>query len=82
MHECNDLIVASEIIDIGPDVVCDFRRVATIKLPLPAGVEAEGERADDIVVLHKQPQVGWVWVNSKYKFTRSTVTFDVKNPTR
>ena len=55
--------------------------MATIKLPLPAGVEVEGESSEEIAVLHKEPE-GWEWVTSKYKFTRNSVTFDVKNPSK
>ncbi|XP_076458017.1 uncharacterized protein LOC143291763 isoform X2 [Babylonia areolata] len=80
-HDCADLLVASEFIDFAPSVRCDFRRMATIKLPLPEGVEVEGETSEEIVVLHKEVS-GWTWVDSKYKFSRSSVTFDVKNPSR
>lgn len=79
--ECADMLVVTEIVDVRPDVHCNFRRPATVKLPLPAGVEVEGDSADDIVVLHKL-QGGWEWVEAKYKYTRCTVSFDVKNPSR
>ncbi|XP_070201455.1 uncharacterized protein [Littorina saxatilis] len=80
--DCGDLLMVTEFIDLAPDVECDFRRFATIKLPLPAGVEVEGDTADDIVVLHKVPGGSWEWVESRYKFTRQSVTFDVKNPSK
>ena len=79
--ECGDLLSVTEFIDFGPDSQCNFRRTSTIKLPLPAGVEVEGDTSDQIVVLHKA-QDAWEWVDSKYKFTRNSVSFDVKNPTK
>ncbi|KAL8609828.1 hypothetical protein ACOMHN_052882 [Nucella lapillus] len=80
-HDCCDLVAASEFIDLAPDTRCNFRRNSTIKLPLPDGVEVEGEQTDDIVVLHRE--LGeWQWLDCKYKFTRSNISFDVRNPTR
>lgn len=81
--ECHDLEVVSEVFNFNPDVFCTFKRVATIKLPLPDGVEVEGDQSEEIVVLHKEGErERWVWVETKYKYTRNTVTFDIANPSR
>ncbi|KAL4229246.1 hypothetical protein ACF0H5_012286 [Mactra antiquata] len=77
-HETNELVETSEFIDIIPEVPVTFKRAVTVKLPLPAGFEESDEmKTDDVAVLQKTPS-GWVNVEGNYKFTRTTVTFDVK----
>ncbi|KAL8617845.1 hypothetical protein ACOMHN_040193 [Nucella lapillus] len=79
---CSDLLRVSEFIDLHPSVLqCNFRRNATIKLPLPEGTEVDSDSANEIVVLHKERDC-WEWLNTKYKFTRNSVSFDVKNPNK
>lgn len=75
--ETADLILATEFIDLIPSTPCVFKRAVSVKLPLPTGVEVEEEN-DDIAVLQKTEN-GWELVDSKYKFTRTTVTFDTKS---
>ncbi|KAK3107162.1 hypothetical protein FSP39_008363 [Pinctada imbricata] len=79
--ETSDLAQASEFIDLLPSMPCTFKRAASVKLPLPAGVEVEGETNNDIAVLMKTG-TGWEIVESKYKFTRTTVTFETKSLAR
>ncbi|KAK3736491.1 hypothetical protein RRG08_045081, partial [Elysia crispata] len=90
IQECHDVIAVTEFIDVISNVPCSFRRAATIKLPLPVGVEldvegggdaATSEGHNDIAVLYKT-STGWELVESQYKFSRNTVTFDVKQLTR
>lgn len=78
--ETADLILATEFIDLIPSTPCVFKRAVSVKLPLPTGVEVEEEN-DDIAVLQKTEN-GWELVDSKYKFTRTTVTFDTKSLTK
>ncbi|XP_069115916.1 uncharacterized protein [Argopecten irradians] len=79
--ELCDLIQTTEFIDLIPSVPCNFRRAATVKLPLPGGVEVEDESSNTIGVFQKMEK-GWELVESKYKYTRTTVTFDVKSLSR
>ncbi|XP_053408995.1 uncharacterized protein LOC123561650 isoform X2 [Mercenaria mercenaria] len=77
-HETNELVETSEFIDILPEYPVTFKRAVSVKLPLPAGFEeSEEKKTDDIAVLQKTPN-GWAMVEGAYKFTRTTVTFDVK----
>ncbi|XP_062610303.1 uncharacterized protein LOC134272084 isoform X2 [Saccostrea cucullata] len=76
--ETADLVLATEFIDLIPSAPCVFKRAVSVKLPLPTGVEVEDERSEDIAVLQKTEN-GWELVESKYKFTRTTVTFDTKS---
>ncbi|XP_076438464.1 uncharacterized protein LOC143277498 [Babylonia areolata] len=79
---CCDLLHVSEFVHMNPsDLTCNFRRCATIKLPLPEGVTTEEGSANQIVVLHKEND-SWQWLDTKYKFSRNTVTFDVRNPNK
>lgn len=78
--ETADLILATEFIDLIPSMPCVFKRAVSVKLPLPTGVEVEEEN-DDIAVLQKTDN-GWELVDSKYKFTRTTVTFETKSLTK
>lgn len=80
--ETSELENVSEIIDLIPNFQCTFRRAVSVKLPLPANVEVENESANtDIAVLAKL-ESGWELVDTKYRFTRTTVTCDVKSLTR
>ncbi|XP_033758969.1 uncharacterized protein LOC117341221 isoform X2 [Pecten maximus] len=79
--ELCDLVQTTEFIDLIPSVPCNFRRAATVKLPLPGGVEIEDESSNTIGVFQKMEK-GWELVESKYKYTRTTVTFDVKSLSR
>ncbi|GFO29718.1 hypothetical protein PoB_005622300 [Plakobranchus ocellatus] len=88
--ECSDVIAVTEFIDVISNVQCNFRRAVTIKLPLPVGVEldvegggdaATSEGHKDIAVLGKT-STGWELIDSLYKFSRTTVSFDVKELTR
>lgn len=82
--ETSDIVQATEFIDILPSVPCNFRRAVSVKLPLPGGVELEDLDENNnagIAVLQKNEQ-GWELVESKYKYTRTTVTFDVKSLSR
>ncbi|XP_025102469.1 uncharacterized protein LOC112569035 [Pomacea canaliculata] len=79
--ECADIQKVTEIIDITPDKECEFRRPATIKLPLPEGVEVEEEDSNDVFVLRKVKNL-WENVGNIHKFTRYTVAVEVKNPSR
>lgn len=77
-NETSELLLASEFIDIQPSMAVEFRRAVTVKLPLPAGFDAEDEaKTNDIAVLQKTSK-GWAMVESSYKFTKTTVTFDTK----
>jgi hypothetical protein len=38
-QDCLDMETVSEIFNFNPDTLCSFKRVATVKLPLPKGVE-------------------------------------------
>lgn len=77
-NETNELLLASEFIDIQPSIPVNFRRAVTVKLPLPAGFDAEDEaKTNDIAVLQKTNKV-WAMVETHYKFTKTTVTFDTK----
>lgn len=79
--ECADIQKVTEIIDITSDKECEFRRPATIKLPLPEGVEVEEEDSNDVFVLRKVKNL-WENVGNIHKFTRYTVAVEVKNPSR
>ncbi|XP_060067981.1 uncharacterized protein LOC132548173 [Ylistrum balloti] len=79
--ELCDLVQTTEFIDLIPSIPCNFRRAATVKLPLPGGVEVEDESSNTIGVFQKTEK-GWELVESKYKYTRTTVTFDVKSLSR
>ncbi|XP_052806992.1 uncharacterized protein LOC128236154 isoform X3 [Mya arenaria] len=77
-HETNELLETSEFIDVIPECPVTFKRPVTVKLPLPAGFEESDEKkTDDIAVLQKTDQ-GWIVLDGAYKFTKTTVTFDVK----
>ncbi|XP_050417521.1 uncharacterized protein LOC126830967 [Patella vulgata] len=77
-RECNDLVTLTEFIDITPNIPCNFRRAVTIKLPLPSGVEIEREQEPDVGVLLKNDGK-WEPVESNYKFTRTTVSCEVRH---
>ncbi|KAL3885766.1 hypothetical protein ACJMK2_025807 [Sinanodonta woodiana] len=80
--DTNDLLLVSEIIDLTPDTDITFKRAVSVKLPLPAGLEVEDDNStNDIAVLQKTRN-GWQVVDVSYKFTRTTVTFDVKELSR
>ena len=79
--DCGELLAATEFIDITPTIPCNFRRPVTVKLPLPSGVEVENDHCSDIAVVAKTEN-GWSIVDSHYKYTRTTVTCDVKALTR
>ncbi|XP_052273426.1 uncharacterized protein LOC127873585 isoform X2 [Dreissena polymorpha] len=77
-HETNELLETSEFIDALPEFPLTFKRPVTVKLPLPARFEeSEEKKTDDIAVLQKTEK-GWIFLDSAYKFTKTTVTFDVK----
>ncbi|XP_041373301.1 uncharacterized protein LOC121386465 isoform X2 [Gigantopelta aegis] len=80
--ECRDLVTASEFIDILPNINPTFKRAATVKLPLPAGVEVEGDSTEDIAVVTRTDDQGWVLVKSHYRFTRNSVSCDVRHLSR
>ncbi|ESO88504.1 hypothetical protein LOTGIDRAFT_234556 [Lottia gigantea] len=77
-RECNDLVTTTEFIDIIPSIPCNFRRSVTVKLPLPSGIEIEKEQEPNVGVLLKNGSA-WELVESHQKFTRTTVSVDVKS---
>ncbi|XP_067667863.1 uncharacterized protein [Haliotis asinina] len=79
--DCGELLRATEFVDITTTIPCNFRRPVTVKLPLPAGVEVENDNGSDIAVVVKTDE-GWSVVDSNYKFSRTTVTCDVKTLSR
>nr|KAI8745658.1 hypothetical protein BgiMline_019374 [Biomphalaria glabrata] len=89
-QKTSDLVSVTELIDVIATPPCTFRHPISIKLPLPVGVDinvegggaaATSEGHPDIAVVYKTT-LGWELVESNYKFTRSTVAFDIKELTR
>lgn len=80
--ETSDLENVSEIIDLIPSFQCTFRRAVSVKLPLPANVEVENESSHSEIAVLQKSDSGWELVDTKYRFTRTTVTSDVKYLTR
>lgn len=61
---------------------CTFKRAVSVKLPLPANVEVENESSHNEIAVLQKSDSGWELVDTKYRFTRTTVTSDVKYLTR
>lgn len=80
--ETSDLENVSEIIDLIPSLQCTFKRAVSVKLPLPANVEVDNETSNNDIAVLQKSESGWELIDAKYRFTRTTVTFDVKNLTR
>ena len=76
--ETSELETVSEFIDLVPNFQCTFRRAVSVKLPLPANVEVENEAAHNEIAVLQKSDAGWELVDTKYRFTRTTVTCDVK----
>lgn len=79
--QCGDLEKVSEFIDVLPDEPRTFRRAASIKLPLPGGLDSDNDDTSDVAVLQKNGD-SWEILDSNYRFTKTTVTFDVKHISR
>ncbi|KAI0234863.1 hypothetical protein LSAT2_014760 [Lamellibrachia satsuma] len=75
-HDINDLLAATDYINITTSVDQPFRRAVTVKLPLPT-MEDENFPQDDIVVMIL---VGTTWqlMETPIKFTKSAITFDTR----
>lgn len=74
--ECSDIEAITEFIHVIPSKPCHFRRSVTLKLPLPSDVESD---EDDVVAVFHKTDEKWDAVEANYKFTKTTVSFDVKN---
>ena len=71
-----DLVVASDFYDIKPSIAKEFKRAATVKLPLPP-LDEEEFSEDDLVVMEMTYE-GWKLFEGQLKFTKGTVSFDTK----
>ena len=74
--EYGDLVAISDFTEVNTGAERDFRRAVSVKIPLPD--MDESTPTEDIHVLERHDKA-WALMECPLKFTKTTVSFDVKN---